>query len=184
MPHLLETAKDVFWRFLIDMEMIAIGKIRTSHGIKGYLKIVCYSGETEHFFTLKNISMRNKGQDKQFTIEDIKPLGDAVIIKFVGIDSPEKAKALSGWEIWVPREKASSLSEGEFYHADLYQCRFTYNDEIIGHVKSILEGGGGELFEVELTSGETALIPFRDEFIENIIIEDKLIVLKNKWILG
>jgi 16S rRNA processing protein RimM len=166
------------------MDMIAIGKIRTSHGVKGFVKIVCYSGETEHFYKLSDVLLKNKNLERVYSIEEMKPHGDSIIIKFEGIDTPEKAKTLSGWEIWVSRDKASSLSKGEYYHADLCQCSFQFENEIIGNVISILEGGASELFEVELTSGKTVLIPFRDEFIGEISIEKKLIELKNKWILG
>jgi len=166
------------------MEMIAIGKIRTSHGVKGFVKIVSFSGETEHFLQLSNLLLKKDKLEKLYIIEEIKPLGDSLIIKFDGIDTPEKAKTLSGWEIWVPRENAASLSDGEYYHADLGLCDLYVDGKVIGHVKSILEGGGGELFEVERTSGEIVLVPFIDEFIGDISIEDKRIELKNTWILG
>ncbi len=176
--------KDVYWRFLIDMEMIAIGKIRTSHGIKGYLKIVSFSGETEHFLKLKNVILKYKNSEKNYAIEDIKPLGDSIILKLSGVDTPESGRALAGWEIWVSRENASSLSEDEYYHADLNLCDLYFEGDVIGHIKSILEGGGGELLEVILTSGKTALIPFKSEFIGKISIKDKLVELKTRWILG
>ncbi len=166
------------------MEMIAIGKIRTSHGVQGFVKIASYSGETKHFSQLKKVILKSDKLEKEYSIQDIKPLGESVIIKFDGIDTPEKAKTLAGLEIIVPREFAAALSEGEFYHADLIQCRIYFEDEMLGQVISIFEGGGGELIEVKLTSGETVLIPFRDEFVGEISIDNKLIALKNRWILG
>ena len=166
------------------MDMIAIGKIRTSHGVHGFLKVVSFSGEVEHFYNLKSVLLKSGKMEKNLDIEEIKPMGDSVIIKFNGIDSPEKAKSLSGLEIWVPRENAAALSENEYYHADLLLCDMYFDGEVVGHVKSIFEGGGGELFEVVLKSNETVLVPFRDEFIGEISIEKKLIELKNKWILG
>ncbi len=184
MHHPQERESDTFWRFLTDMEMISIGKVRTSHGVKGYLKIFSYSGEIEHFFKLKNIVLKHNNTEKSFVIEDIQPHGNSIILKLNGVDTPEKGKSLSNWEIWVPRENAASLAENEYYHADLCLCELYFQDEVIGRIKSVLEGGGGELFEVELTSGETVLIPFRSEFIGRISINDKLIELKNEWILG
>ena len=176
--------KGAFWRFSINMDMIAIGKIRTSHGVKGYLKIVSYSGETEHFFKLKNVILKYKDSDKYYTIEDIKPLGDSIILKLNGVDTPESGRSLSNWEIWVPRDSAASLSKDEFYHADLFFCDLFFEGDMIGHIKSILEGGGGELLELILSSGKTALIPFKSEFIGDISIKDKRVELKSKWILG
>lgn len=166
------------------MEMISIGKIRTSHGIKGFVKIVSFSGETGHFMQLSHLLLKKNKLEKRYEIEEIKPMGESVIIKFNGIDTPEKAKSLAGWDIWVPRENAASLSEGEFYHADLCECDMYFEGDNLGHVKSILEGGGGELIEVENASGEIVLIPFREEFIGDISICNKRIELKNNWVLG
>lgn len=166
------------------MDLIAIGRIRTSHGIKGYVKVISFSGETEHFFDLKKVVLMSKRQQMEVEIEEVKPLGDSVILKIAGIDTPEKAKALAGMKILVSRDKAAPLKEDEYYHADLCRCSFVYDGNIVGRVKSIFEGGGGELFELELNSGETVLVPFRDEFIGEISVDDELIELKEKWILG
>jgi 16S rRNA processing protein RimM len=176
--------RDAFWRFSTDMDLIAIGRIRTSHGVRGYVKVISFSGETGHFFNLEKILLKSDRQEKEVEIEEVKPLGDSIILKFAGIDTPEKAKALAGMEILVPRKNAAPLEEGEFYHADLNLCSVSCDGEIIGRVKSIMEGGGGELFEIELNSGEKVLVPFRDEFIGEISIEEKLIEIKEKWILG
>ena len=92
------------------MEMIAIGKIRTSHGVQGFVKIASYSGETKHFSQLKKVILKSDKLEKEYSIQDIKPLGESVIIKFDGIDTPEKAKTLAGLEIIVPREFAAALS--------------------------------------------------------------------------
>ncbi len=175
---------DAFLRSLTDMDMIAIGKIRTSHGIKGYVKILTYSGETKHFFKLKNVILKNKKLEKKYIIEDIQPLGDSVILKFSGVNTPEVGKSLSNWEIRVSRELASSLSKDEFYHADLELCDLYYEEEKIGTVRSIFEGGGGELLEVEMNTGKTVLIPFKAEFIGDVLIDKRIIELKQKWILG
>ncbi|MBN2659101.1 MAG: 16S rRNA processing protein RimM [Spirochaetales bacterium] len=166
------------------MGLIAIGKIRTSHGVKGFVKVVSFSGETDHYFDLKKVTLKSDRSEQDYEIEEVKSLGDSVILKFEGIDTPEKARTLAGYEILVSRENAAPLEEGEFYHADLVQCSLQITGDVIGRVKSIIEGGGGELFEVELNSGETVLIPFRDEFIGEISIDSKLIELKEKWILG
>lgn len=166
------------------MDMIAIGKIRTSHGVRGFVKIVTFSGETEHVFKLKKVMLKSDGLEQEYLVEEVQPLGDSVILKFATVDSPENAKALAGMDIMVPRDKAAPLKKGEYYHADLYGCELTFDGEKLGRVNSIVEGGGGELFEVVLNSGETVLVPFRDEFIGDISVEKKLIELRNRWILG
>lgn len=56
------------------MDEIAIGKIRTSHGVKGFLKVLSFSGETEHFFDLKEFVLKKKRKDKDTDCRKYKSL--------------------------------------------------------------------------------------------------------------
>ncbi|MCK5197610.1 MAG: 16S rRNA processing protein RimM, partial [Spirochaetales bacterium] len=57
------------------MDEIAIGKIRTSHGVKGFLKVLSFSGETEHFLELKEFVLKKNGKTKVLTVESIRASG-------------------------------------------------------------------------------------------------------------
>jgi 16S rRNA processing protein RimM len=105
-------------------------------------------------------------------------------MKLQGIDSPEAAKSLSGAELIVQREQAAPLEEGEFYVEDLRSLEVVYAGRTIGHITGVIEAGGGSLIEIRLASGETKLIPFRDEFLGDVDIEAKRAVLLQDWILA
>jgi 16S rRNA processing protein RimM len=55
--------------------------------------------------------------------------------------------------------------------------------EVLGQVTDILEGGGGELVEMRLPTGEFRLIPFRNEFFGDVSPEKGRAVLLCRWIL-
>lgn len=165
-------------------DQIAIGAVRTTHGVRGYLKVRSFSGELEHFYGLKEIVLKKGESSRRFDVEAIRPNGDQLLMKLGGIDTPEEGKLFANWEIWVPRECGSSLQENEFYHADLNGCRLMLDGAAIGTVRSLIEGGGGDLLEVTLAEqGESKLIPFHAEFIGPIDIEKKEIELLKGWIL-
>jgi 16S rRNA processing protein RimM len=105
-------------------------------------------------------------------------------MKFKGIDSPEAAKLLSGAEIVADRAHAAPLKPGEFYIEDLKGLEVAdETGEILGTIADIVEGGGGELAELKLNTGETKLVPFRNEFFGKISLEDNRAILLEKWIL-
>ena len=158
-------------------KMLAVGLIRSSHGVKGYLKVRPFSGETGHLFGLKEVFVlprkrAKKGGEKGFKaprercckIEDIKPLGDEVIIKFAGVDSPETARELSNHEMWVSRESAAPLIDGEYYIADLYGATLFYAGRAEGKVIGISETGAADLLEVQTPEG-VRIVPFNNRFI-------------------
>ncbi len=164
-------------------EQIAIGTVRTTHGVRGYLKVKSFSGETEHLFKLERVFLKKGNSSRSFEVEAVKPNGNQVLLKLKGIDTPEEGKLFSNWEIWVPREMGASLDEDEFYHADLYGCHLILEGRKVGVVRSIIEGGGGELLEIEMDNGENKMVPFSAVFIGPIDIEKKEIELLEGWIL-
>lgn len=163
-------------------DQIAIGAVRTTHGVRGYLKVKSFSGDTEHFFKLSFVLLKKNSSSRRFEIEEIKPNGDQLLMKLKGINTPEEGKLYSGWEIWVPREMGSSLDDNEFYHADLNGCKVMLKGESIGIVNSIMEGAT-DLLEVKLNDDQMKFIPFNAVFIGPVDVEKKEIELLEGWIL-
>lgn len=164
-------------------EKLVIGKIRTSFGIKGYLKVLSMSGELDHFLDLESIELYANGRSLNFKVEDVLIKSGALIMKLYGIETPEEGKKYSGWEIRVLREFAAPLDDGEYYQADLCRCRLFFNDAEAGTVRRVVEGGNGELLEVEKGDGSMVFVPFRNEFIGAVDIPNGKIELLTDWIL-
>jgi len=166
------------------MNEIAIGKIRTSTGVQGYFKVHSFSGEVAHFKKLKgqSVALRQNGREKNLLIEDVRMSGSSLTLKAVGIDSPEEAKKLTGWEFYVERKEAAVLGEGEFYLIDLCKCSLVMNGTLIGKVKGVSDNGVSDLIEVEF-EGKTRLIPFLEQFVGDVDLEAGTIELKESWLL-
>lgn len=161
---------------------IAIGRIRKTHGVKGYLKILSYSGDFDHFFDLDQITLKSKGKTRVFEVEKAIPLSGEVLLKLKGVDNPEEGKLLSGWDIWVPRTQAARLDDGEFYQADLTGSDLILDGKTVGKILSVMEAGADDLLEVETESGNK-LIPFNSVFIGEVNTDKKTVELLEGWIL-
>lgn len=110
--------------------------------------------------------------------------GNFLLMRFTGIDSPEAARLLSGSEIIVDREYAAPLKEGEYYVEDMKGLQVvTAEGRIMGHLSDVLEGGGGQLAEVTLASGEKRLAPYRKEFFGDLNFREGTIILLEPWVL-
>jgi len=189
---------------VLQSKNLAIGKIRTSFGVKGHVKILNFSGESSHFLKLDIISLEKGQLREKRKIENISVHGADIIIKFEGIDTPEDARKYIDWEIWVPREKASKLKKGEYYIADLIGCTLVPPKKaaeaaavpapavpaVYGKIISILDGAGiNDLLEVESPDPDEKngkkvfLIPFRSEFIGQVDIEAGTVELTAEWII-
>ncbi len=157
--------------------MIATGVLRGPHGIQGNIKLRTYSGEYEYLKNLSEIELRKEGQTRLMSVEKFIDHGKEVLVKFVGVNTPEEARRYNGWELWVSRDDASPLEGGEFYVADLIGCDLFFNDLKEGTVVSSYEGAQSLLLEVEKSDGKKVLIPFMKEFIGAVDITEKRIEL-------
>ena len=191
---------------MTDSFILAV--IGSPFGVKGFVKVKSLSGETGHLALLKRVILRQGDVEKSYIIEEtsIPEEKSSVLMKFSGIDSPEAAKTLTGAEIMGNRSQAAPLKTDEFYIEDLKGLKVvlaaksaeqnqppsipvssypapSYNEEILGHITDIIEGGGSDLAEIRLLSGEKKLVPFRNEFFGKIDLENNTAVLLEKWIL-
>jgi 16S rRNA processing protein RimM len=169
-------------------EKFIIGLIGSPFGVKGFVKIRPCSGEIDHLLKLKSVIVKKDGEERLLQIEESSCAPPAVLMRFEGIDNPEKAKNLTGAQLIAGRDQAAPLGKGEFYIEDLKGLPVTGEDgQIIGCITDIIEGGGGDLAELQLVNGEKRLIPFRKEFFLGISLQDGpekgKAVLQNLWIL-
>jgi len=161
-----------------------IGIAGSPFGVKGFVKVCPLSGEIDHLLKLQSVIVSKDGQERLLKIEEINPALPNVVIRFQGITSPEAAKTLNGAQLLAGRDQAAPLAPGEFYIEDLKGLTvLSDKSEVVGHVLDIIEGGGGELAEIKLISGEIRLVPFRKEFVCEISPEKGKIVLTNLWIV-
>jgi len=129
------------------------------------------------------VSARKGAVAKTLKVEATRRMGDNLLLKFAGIDSPEEAKLLADFELWVPKAQAAPLEEGEVYLADLVGCSLIFTGEVKGRVTGFLDGAAAVLLEVEKTDGTTCVVPFMEVYLGSIDLIGRTVELKVDWIL-
>jgi 16S rRNA processing protein RimM len=162
-------------------------------GLKGFVKVKPFSGETGHFSRLEKVTLKRGEKEKTWNVAEVvlnsvsNPVFSregSILVRFAGIDSPEEAALLKGAEIIVPRENAAPLKEGEYYVEDLKGLEVVdRKGKGLGYIIAITEGGGGNLAGVKLFSGEELFVPFRNEFFGDVKFKENKIVLLESWVL-
>ena len=190
-------------------DQLTVGFVRGAHGLTGEFKVESASGFYEHIAVLKEVTLRNEDRQKVFRVEYTEPGNSTLYMKLEGIDSPEEAKKLNGWDIRVSREFAVPLNENEWYVADLVKCTLVYESKDgqvgqtqpveIGSITDVLEGGAGDLLEVSLSEScniladnikktssgnpRKVLVPLNKEHIGKVDMKTGTIQLMHLWIL-
>lgn len=190
-------------------EQFTVGIVRGSHGLTGEFKVESTSGEYEHFARMEEVTLTDGSTKKTFKVEQTKEAVGTLYMKLAGINSPEEAAKFNKWEIVVPRKYAHQLQKGEWYIEDLKGCSIYYkgeknknlptSDDVVGTVTNVMEGGSGYLVEISLSescsflddnikfnkdgSARTVFVPFNNQFIGEVDIENRKIQLMHLWIL-
>jgi len=160
-----------------------VGKVLSSHGIKGFFKIKSFSGESRHFFKIKKVHLLKHDKLEVFTVTKVLHTKGTLLMKIEGIDTPERIKEYSGCEIWVDNKYANPLLKGEYYIRDLCKCDVYLGKVKVGRVTAVCEGGRNDLLEVEDNEGKSSLVPFQDHFIGKIDTGKQRIYLREEYFL-
>ncbi|MCX6164443.1 MAG: ribosome maturation factor RimM [Ignavibacteriae bacterium] len=174
---------------MLEDKFISIGKITKAIGLKGYVKVLNLTDFPERFKSLESIKLFNEKENlilinkfsdsENFYIKDVIYDKDSVKILLDDYDDINSVKNLIGCFLIIEESKRKKLDKGLFYYYDLIGLDVKYKDEKVGKVLSVENYGGQDLFKIKLTdANKDVLIPFVDEFIKKIDIENKFIEIE------
>jgi 16S rRNA processing protein RimM len=154
-------------------EKLEIGQIVNTFGIKGFVKIYPYVDDIYRFDDLKKVYVISKKINKQLEIEEVKYQKNMVLIKFKGIETVEQAQSLRNSLIEISREDAIPLEEGQYFIVDLLGLDvYLDTGEKLGVLEDIYNTGSKDIYVVKNELGKQFLLPYIDEVIKNIDLEN------------
>ena len=161
------------------VEKLITGKIGRTYKLNGYLHLFTQNS-TANLKKEKVLLLKKNDKTWNVEVEDILETGEDKYIKLKNVDTPENAKVFSGSQIFVSRENATPLKEGEVYTADLIGLDVFVKDEKKGVVTAWMEGVGNILLEITTNDGKKHIVPYMKVFLsEPDFINNKIVLLKD-----
>ncbi len=148
-----------------------IGVITRPHGVLGEMKVYPVTDDIKRFKGMKEILMGppegQKGDLSTVKVEGVRFQKNMVLLKLSGIESPEEARKLSQYQLYVKREDAIPLSDGEYYVSDLIGLTvLSEKGEKLGILKDVLKTAANDVYVVK---GEREiLVPAVKEYVLSI----------------
>jgi 16S rRNA processing protein RimM len=138
------------------VQMAVIG---AAHGIRGEVKVKSFTADP---FAFGEYGPLTTADGRRMTVAGVRQSGGAVIAKFAEVADRTAAEKLSGTALFVDRSALPEPDdEEEFYQADLVGLAARApGGEAIGTVTAVHDFGAGDILELRLTAGGTAMIPF------------------------
>lgn len=153
---------------------VVAGKIHSTHGVKGNLKLELYH-EKIRLPEIIYVEDEETGELKPLEIEFIDR--NKNLIKFKGYDTPEKAKEISQKLIYIEEEFLPKLSKDEFYIFQLEGCNVYLKDKIIGKVEKVDDRLPQVYLIIRCTDDKIRYLPFINQFVKDIDVENKKITI-------
>jgi len=160
-------------------DFFRIGVITKPHGLKGEVKVFPTTDDAKRFKKLKKCIIRTKKGDIEAEKKSCKFFKNLVILSFVGYDDINEVEAFRNCDIYVSREDAVPLEEGEYYISDVIGSDvYEDNGSHLGTVNDVLQTGANDVFTVAMENGMELLIPVINDCVIDIDTEGKKVIVK------
>lgn len=155
-------------------ELILLGKVVGTHGIRGELRVACYSGEYDTIKGLRAILLRGAdGEVSELPLHSSRVHGGKLLVKLSRYDDINAVQQFVGREVVVPRSLLPEPGEGEYYWHDLIGLRVLSNDgEELGTLSEVFATGSNDVYVVK--NGEREyMIPALEEVVRDINLDTR-----------
>ncbi|WP_366921634.1 ribosome maturation factor RimM [Metallumcola ferriviriculae] len=161
-------------------DKIIIGKVTTTHGHRGELKILPLTEFPERFKEMSSVEVETNGRCQILHIDTVRKHKKFLIIKFQEIHDMDEAVLYRDADVVVSKSEVKALSEGSYYHFQLIGLDVYDEDgNYLGQIDKILEPGGHDIFAViDRNSGKELLIPVVKEWVSQIDLIEKRVTVK------
>ncbi len=151
---------------------VLLGKVVATHGIRGQLRVVLYSGEFSSVAAVDSVILKGPSGMDVFVVSAVARHGQKVLVTLKGFDNINQVLHLVGRELYVKREQLPVLAEGEYYWCDLLGLRVvTDQGENLGILVDIIATGSNDVYVVK--SGEREyLIPALEDVVREVNVDD------------
>jgi 16S rRNA processing protein RimM len=141
-------------------ELVPVGKISGTHGIKGLLKVYSYSGNIRSLQSAATVHLKDKhGRLSEHAIKSVAAHAGGFILALDDYADINQVLPLNGSELYVKLSQLPVPDEDEYYWRDLIGLAvFTDQGVKLGTLVDIFETGSNDIYVVRDNSKEY-LIP-------------------------
>jgi 16S rRNA processing protein RimM len=161
-----------------DQELIAVGRVVTTHGLRGEMRIQLYNPDSTSIQPDEDIILRRGNEESTHRVVAVRPHKRVLLVTLEGYDSIDASEGLIGCDVCVPKADLPPVGDDEVYHFDLLGMDvFTTGGENLGSVAEIMPLGSHDVCVVRLGKREY-LIPMIADVIRQIDRDNRRLVVE------
>lgn len=139
--------------------MVCVGVVTGAHGVTGAVRIKSFTARAEDIAAYGPLT--DEDGARRLELRLVAAAKGVLIGRFAGIEDRNRAEALRGLQLWLPRAVLPPPDEDEYYHADLIGLDAVLADGTpLGRVRAVHDFGAGDTLEITGVSAPPAMVPF------------------------
>lgn len=165
------------------MQWFNVGRIVNTHGIRGEVRVISTTDFEERRFAIGNrlaIFKKDAKKPEWVTIESVRRHKNFILLTFEGMHNINLVEQYKESILKITKDQMDDdeLGENEFYHFEILDCTvFSEEGEEIGVVSDILQTGANDVWELKGKIGKKHYIPYIEDVVKEINVEEKKIVI-------
>lgn len=162
-------------------QLLNVGKIVNTHGIRGELKILSSTDFPEDRFAKGSelLIVSEQGAPIPVTVETSRFQKNMVIVKFKEYGNINDVEKYKGSMLKITADRQGELGQDEFYFHQIVGCEvFTEEGELLGIIKEILTPGANDVWVVKQKSGKDLLLPYIQEVVLQVDVSEKRVTVR------
>ncbi len=163
-----------------DSNLIAVGRIIGTHGIRGQLRLHSYSGNLESLKTAEQALLTGSdGNCCAVMIKNAALHSGKILLTLDGYDNINLVSHLIGTELLLPRTQLPEPAVDEYYWQDLIGLIVvTDSGEELGTLTDIMETGANDVYLVHNhQTGREYLLPAIASVISNVDLQARQMII-------
>ena len=152
--------------------LLEIGKIVNTHGLKGEVKIVPWTDSPEDFEGISEVFVKIKSEYKPLTVKSVRYQKNNLIVKFNEISDIDEALVYKTAVVYADRDELGELEDGVYYIVDLIGLEVIEDTgDKIGVISDVFNTGANDIYEVKRDGKRNLLLPVIDSVVKEVNIE-------------
>jgi 16S rRNA processing protein RimM len=167
---------------MADQELRMVGRIIKPHGIRGELVVNLSTDSADLRFAVGSVlfvTARDGSVARSLTVTAARPHTGRLLVCFEGVNGRDAADELRGVPLCATAVDLPPIEDpDEFYDHQLEGLAvLTVTGAVVGTVREVMHGAGGELLVVDREGGGEALVPFVRQIVPEVDVRGGRVVL-------
>ena len=165
------------------LEWFNVGRIVNTHGIRGEVRVISSTDfEDVRFAPGSKLAVFKKDDKKPIwvTVESARRHKNFILLTFDGLNNINLVEHFKEGMLKITKDQLDEdvLEENEFYYFEIIGCVVVSEEgEHMGVVTEILETGANDVWEVKDSNGKKHYIPYIEDVVKDINLDEKKITI-------